>query len=501
MHIYLRAGMGDEIALTAFVREVSRQYPNEPICVDGGKFPDVWKGNPRVGGQGKHTLPTICLKPWSNYDDHGPLPVNYAHQAGMNISDPTPEVFVGEAEILKAESLMASVLVGRKRSGPIIAIDTWATWSSRQWEFKRWVTLCEMLQANGWTVVELGREVVDERGDVQPFRLPADVQLYGKTSILEAAAVLKCCTLFVGNDSGLFHLAAAVGTPQVVIFGPKKWFMRAYWTTVPVFATASCSPSCGFTCVLPRHCLKDVHPSDVLRAVDVARNRFKTPRGKAMRIERSSFYNVFGPKIEGVGGNFMRGENLSVLLTLAESIPHPKKRVLEMCCNLGATAVALASISSAPEVYAFDACLELGVFPLESSNEVISRQDVGSVIARAQPSIRERITFEAAGAPDLKLLYRKFAPYDLVHIDGNHSFRGVAEDTKLAVECVIECGLLVWDDYWDCCPGVVSYINDLNGRIGGRIIHVEGTRVCFMELLQGDKLILEKAVYDLCVIP
>jgi hypothetical protein len=271
MHIVIRAHMGDEVALTAFVREVKKQHPDEPIVVDG-KFPDVWRDNPRLVGLGKHTLPTIYLKPWlTNYEDKGPLPVNYAHQAGMIVSDSTPEVFVGAVDFLKAQSLLAS---GVRLGASVVAIDTWAAWTSRQWEFERWVDLCKTLQQGGWVVVELGRETLDEQGNIQPFRLPADVQLHGKTSILEAAAVLKCCDLFVGSDSGLFHLAAAVGTPQVVLFGPKKWYSRAYWTTVPVYSTANCSSSCGVTCVLPRHCLKDIHPDDVRRAVEVARFRF-----------------------------------------------------------------------------------------------------------------------------------------------------------------------------------------------------------------------------------
>jgi hypothetical protein len=216
-----------------------------------------------------------------------------------------------------------------------------------------------------------------------------------------------------------------------------------------------------------------------------------------MRMAKSVFDVFFKPRVDGVGGKFMNGENLSVLLTLAESIIRPKKRVLEMYCNLGNTAVALASIPSAPEVFAFDVCQELEVFPLDRSGEVALRKDVGSVIAQVQPSVRKRITFEVSGASDLKSLYGKFAPYDLVHVDGNHTWRGVAADTKLAVQFVTDCGVIVWDDYWDFCPEVISYVNVLNRRIGDRIVWVEETRMCFIQLQEGEKSILEKAVCDL----
>ena len=47
------------------------------------------------------------------------------------------------------------------------------------------------------------------------------VDLVGKLSLPEAAAVLARCALFVGNDSGLMHLSAATGTPTLGLFGPS----------------------------------------------------------------------------------------------------------------------------------------------------------------------------------------------------------------------------------------------------------------------------------------
>jgi heptosyltransferase-2 len=48
------------------------------------------------------------------------------------------------------------------------------------------------------------------------------VNLVGRTSIKESAALLDQCDLFVGNDSGPMHIAAAVGTPVVAVFGPSN---------------------------------------------------------------------------------------------------------------------------------------------------------------------------------------------------------------------------------------------------------------------------------------
>jgi len=65
------------------------------------------------------------------------------------------------------------------------------------------------------------------------------VNLAGETGLLEATAVLARASVFVGNDSGLGHLASAVGTPTLTLFGPgqperyRPWGEQARWLTSP----------------------------------------------------------------------------------------------------------------------------------------------------------------------------------------------------------------------------------------------------------------------------
>jgi ADP-heptose:LPS heptosyltransferase len=50
--------------------------------------------------------------------------------------------------------------------------------------------------------------------------LPESVDLVGRLSLPEVAACLARCAVFVGNDSGLMHLAASAGAPTIGLFGP-----------------------------------------------------------------------------------------------------------------------------------------------------------------------------------------------------------------------------------------------------------------------------------------
>jgi len=105
-------------------------------------------------------------------------------------------------------------------------------------------------------------------------RSPADaggvIDLTGRTNLAEAVAALKACEAFVGNDSGLMHVAAALGVPTVGIFGSSN----PDWTAPRGRATAwvaadgfPCRPCYRKTCDQPRFCLETVTPEQVEAAV------------------------------------------------------------------------------------------------------------------------------------------------------------------------------------------------------------------------------------------
>ena len=93
---------------------------------------------------------------------------------------------------------------------------------SKRWPPERWSELIPRLRSDfGLTPVLL--EGPEDAGVIDLIRQHVDVPALQLTGPLaEAAAVLKACTLYVGSDSGLAHLAAAVGTPPVTLFGPAR---------------------------------------------------------------------------------------------------------------------------------------------------------------------------------------------------------------------------------------------------------------------------------------
>jgi heptosyltransferase II len=105
------------------------------------------------------------------------------------------------------------------------------------------------------------------------------VNLVGKTTIADLPALLSRCQLFVGNDSGAMHVAAAVGLPVVGIFGPTDPYGTAPITPrcTVVQEKPYCSPCFLRRCPIDHRCMTSVHPEAVeaaargwLRSAEVA---------------------------------------------------------------------------------------------------------------------------------------------------------------------------------------------------------------------------------------
>jgi len=144
---------------------------------------------------------------------------------------PPVQVWLSEAEHAFARQQLAG-LPGQRW----LALGPGARWAGKCWPVERFTGLVTRLQTQLDALLLLGSEADRSRcAAVEAgVSLPC-VNLAGRTDLLQATAVLECARLFVGNDSGLGHLAAAAGTPTVTVFGPgdplryHPWHPLARW--------------------------------------------------------------------------------------------------------------------------------------------------------------------------------------------------------------------------------------------------------------------------------
>lgn len=117
----------------------------------------------------------------------------------------------------------------------VLAIGPTANWGGKQWPADRFAALALRVTGpggllEGATVAVLGAE--PEREMAQPLldALPGDrrIDLIGQ-SLPVAAACIGRSTLYIGNDSGLMHIAAATGTPTLGLFGPSPETRYGPW--------------------------------------------------------------------------------------------------------------------------------------------------------------------------------------------------------------------------------------------------------------------------------
>ena len=121
-----------------------------------------------------------------------------------------------------------------------LCIGPGANWEKKIWPAAKFAQTADELRNGFDALVLLGNEADNRQAELVAGRaaLPC-VNLCGRTTLLQAAAMLARMTLFLGNDSGLGHMAAAVNTPSFSLFGPGSperyhpWGGRAAWLTAP----------------------------------------------------------------------------------------------------------------------------------------------------------------------------------------------------------------------------------------------------------------------------
>jgi heptosyltransferase-2 len=96
------------------------------------------------------------------------------------------------------------------------------------------------------------------------------ISLAGKTSVIELASLISLCRVFITNDTGPMHVAQAVGTPIVAVFGSTDVRTTAPYGNrhIIVKKDVECSPCLKRKCPIDHRCMYGVSVADVLKAVE-----------------------------------------------------------------------------------------------------------------------------------------------------------------------------------------------------------------------------------------
>ena len=182
---------------------------------------------------------------------------------------PRPSLFPGEAERKAVDAL-----IGPGARKPLIAVAPGSVWATKRWP--EYAALARSIAPDA-TVVVIGSaadaslaQAIVEAGS------PRVIDATGKLSLLASAELIGRCTVLVTNDSAPQHLASAMNTPTVSIFGPTvpefgfgPLAERAITVGVDALACRPCDRHGPAACPL-RHwkCMREVKVADVMAAIE-----------------------------------------------------------------------------------------------------------------------------------------------------------------------------------------------------------------------------------------
>ncbi len=146
-----------------------------------------------------------------------------------------------------------------------------AKWQTKNWPVEYMARLCDMLSAKNIRVIITGIE--KDKPLAQHFlsmtkSKPAN--FVGKTNILQLAALIKKCKVFVTPDSAPLHVAAAMQVPVVAFFGPtdSRRHIPPAKKIIVLEKKLACAPCYSSRCrILTHACMKDIHPDEVAREI------------------------------------------------------------------------------------------------------------------------------------------------------------------------------------------------------------------------------------------
>ena len=139
---------------------------------------------------------------------------------GCQVKDTSLYFHIGEEERKKASKVFEKE--GLKDGRPVVVINPGASKVERQWHPDRFAALADALSENAGAHIVITGGKIDKNAAraIKGKMKDQALDLTGRLTIKEFGAFTGRCSLFIGNDSGPMHVAAAVGTPVVALFGP-----------------------------------------------------------------------------------------------------------------------------------------------------------------------------------------------------------------------------------------------------------------------------------------
>ena len=191
--------------------------------------------------------------------------LNIIRELGFEAESKYPVIHLSKGSIAKAESLL------NLKDGPFIGFSPGAIYGeAKQWPAERFARLGRVALESGARVVLFGSQSEKHIcSAVNSLMNDKAIDLSARTDLGTAMALIKFCSAFISNDSGLMHVAAALDIPTVAIFGStntKTTSPKGLNVSV-ISKNVDCAPCLKKKCPTDFRCMTAIEPEEVWEAV------------------------------------------------------------------------------------------------------------------------------------------------------------------------------------------------------------------------------------------
>jgi lipopolysaccharide heptosyltransferase I len=214
-------------------------------------------------------VPTLDLHAVDRYLNVGPL-------LGLDSSAADFSFPIPQEAILRIDALLDYYGIVKTK---LLVMAPGTIWETKQWRTEGFAEVARDFMQNGFAVTLIGSNREREVCAAVAALAPGTINLAGETTLSELAALIRCATICLTNDSGPMHLAVALNRPVVSIFGPTDpLWIGPYRRDGAVLKTElPCSP-CYLRrlsrCMHNHDCMKQISAAAVIERMEsILRNR------------------------------------------------------------------------------------------------------------------------------------------------------------------------------------------------------------------------------------
>lgn len=185
---------------------------------------------------------------------------------GIPISNTPPRLYISDEEHHHAKEMLT--LSGVPETAFVLGVNPGAAYGSAKcWLPERFVEVSQkMLEREDLYILYFGDAAGTPLVDSICEKLPKErvINLAGKTSLRELISLINCCNLFLTNDSGPMHIAAALGVPLVALFGSTDDTRTGpYGSGTVIHKHVECSPCYKRVCPIDFRCMTRIDTNEV----------------------------------------------------------------------------------------------------------------------------------------------------------------------------------------------------------------------------------------------